>query len=158
MNRSRRIAFAGFFAMAMAGVAPVAQAAVDDAKLLQMEWNDILKEARGQTVRWWLWAGDAGVNQYVDEWVAPRVKELYGIELKRVPIKDTAEGVQQVSTRPAYSPLRLGLQQRDQLVWRTELALPKTWRGLLEPPWRNMTARRSRKPLMKRLLPNLVVP
>jgi putative spermidine/putrescine transport system substrate-binding protein len=80
---------------AVLGVAP-AQAASDDERLLKMSWSEILKEARGQTVRWWMWAGDAGVNQYVDQWVAPRVKSLYGITLQRVPIKETAEGVQQV--------------------------------------------------------------
>lgn len=96
MNRSRRVLLAACIATAMTAVVPAARAASDDAKLLKMEWSDILKEARGQTVRWWMWAGDSGVNQYVDEWVAPRVKKLYGIELKRVPIKGTAEGVQQV--------------------------------------------------------------
>jgi putative spermidine/putrescine transport system substrate-binding protein len=75
---------------------PNAWAASDDSKLLQMDWSEIVKEARGQTVHFWMWAGDAGVNQYIDEWVTPRVKEMYGIEVKRVAIKDTAEGVQQV--------------------------------------------------------------
>jgi putative spermidine/putrescine transport system substrate-binding protein len=93
MNRRRRTVLVSWLAAATAVVAPGAWAASDDAKLLKMEWNDILKEARGQTVRFWMWAGDAGVNQYIDEWVAPRVKALYGIELKRVPIKETAEGV-----------------------------------------------------------------
>jgi putative spermidine/putrescine transport system substrate-binding protein len=64
--------------------------------LLAKSWDDIQREARGQTVTWWMWAGDEGVNRYVDQWVAPRVKELHGITLKRVPIKDTVEGVQKV--------------------------------------------------------------
>lgn len=64
--------------------------------LLGKSWDEILKEARGQTVNWWMWAGDEGVNRYVDQWVAPRVKELYGVTVKRVPIKDTVEGVQKV--------------------------------------------------------------
>jgi putative spermidine/putrescine transport system substrate-binding protein len=64
--------------------------------LLSHTWEEILKEARGQTVNWWMWAGDEGVNRYVDQWVAPRVKELYGVTVKRVAIKDTVEGVQKV--------------------------------------------------------------
>lgn len=97
MNLWKRIAWAGVVvAAATTMIAAPAGAASDDAKLLKMDWNEILKEARGQTVRFWMWAGDAGVNQYIDEWVAPRVKQLYGVEVRRVPIKETAEGVQQV--------------------------------------------------------------
>lgn len=76
--------------------AALAQATPDGERLLKMSWDEVLKEARGQTVRWWMWAGDAGVNQYVDQWVAPRVKSLYGVTVQRVPIKETPEGVQQV--------------------------------------------------------------
>jgi putative spermidine/putrescine transport system substrate-binding protein len=75
-----------------AAVAAVAQTD----PLLAKSWDEIVKEARGQTVHWWMWAGDEGVNRYVDQWVAPRVKELYGITVKRVAIKDTVEGVQKV--------------------------------------------------------------
>jgi putative spermidine/putrescine transport system substrate-binding protein len=64
--------------------------------ILARSWDEIVKEARGQTVQWWLWAGDEGVNRYVDQWVAPRVQERYGVTLKRIPIKDTVEGVQKV--------------------------------------------------------------
>lgn len=76
--------------------APQVAAQEDDQRLLAMSWDEIVEEAKGQTVHWWMWAGDAGVNQYVDQWVGSRVKEKYGINLKRVAIKDTAEGVQQV--------------------------------------------------------------
>lgn len=76
-----------------AGV-PGAEAQTDP--LLAKSWDDVLKEARGQTVNWWMWAGDEGVNRYVDQWVAPRVKERYGVTVKRVAIKDTVEGVQKV--------------------------------------------------------------
>ena len=96
MDATRRILLAGLICAAGALTAPAGWAASEDAALLKKDWNEIVKEARGQTVRFWMWAGDAGVNQYIDEWVAPRVKQLYGIELKRVAIKETAEGVQQV--------------------------------------------------------------
>jgi len=68
----------------------------DCARIGQMTWGQIVQEARGQTVHWWMWAGDEGVNRYVDQWVAAKAKELYDITVVRVPIKDTVEGVQQV--------------------------------------------------------------
>jgi len=68
----------------------------DCQRVREMAWDDVLAEAKGQTVHWWMWAGDAGVNQYVDEWVAVQAKEQFDITVVRVPIKDTVEGVQQV--------------------------------------------------------------
>jgi len=64
--------------------------------MLPDQWDKILEEAKGKRVNWWLWAGDAAVNRYAEQWVAEQVKERYGIELKRVAIKDTVEGVNQV--------------------------------------------------------------
>ena len=60
------------------------------------KWDAILEEAKGQTVNWWMWAGDAAVNKYAAQWVAAKAKELYDIEVKFVAIKDTVENVNQV--------------------------------------------------------------
>ena len=72
----------------------------DEKRLLSLlragKWDEIVEEAKGQSVNWWMWSGDAAVNRYGDQWVAGRVKELYDIDLKFVPIKDTVEGVNQV--------------------------------------------------------------
>lgn len=59
------------------------------------DWPAVLAEARGQTVRWWMFGGDVRVNRYVDEQVRPRAAEL-GIELERVPVDDTATAVQRI--------------------------------------------------------------
>ncbi|XQY92943.1 ABC transporter substrate-binding protein [Metabacillus sp. HB246100] len=58
--------------------------------LQKMEWTDIENEAKGTTVRMYMWGGDEGINRYMDEWVAPRVEEKYGITFERVPM-DTPE-------------------------------------------------------------------
>jgi putative spermidine/putrescine transport system substrate-binding protein len=81
-----------------AGTPAMAQTAghEDCARVRAMSWDAILEEAKGQTVNWWMWAGDAGVNRLVDEWVAAKAKELFDITVKRVAIKDTVDGVQQV--------------------------------------------------------------
>ena len=52
-------------------------------------------QARGQEVRWWMFGGDARVNAYVDDHVAPAARRL-GVRLRRVPVSDTADAVQRV--------------------------------------------------------------
>jgi putative spermidine/putrescine transport system substrate-binding protein len=59
-------------------------------------WPATLEQARGQTVRWWLYGGDERINRYVDERVAPRAARL-GVTLRRVAIDDTASAVQRVA-------------------------------------------------------------
>ena len=54
-------------------------------------WDDILRRAKGQTVDWYMWGGFPSTNAYVNGYVAPAVKERYGISLRQVPITDIAE-------------------------------------------------------------------
>ncbi|MCA1699480.1 MAG: ABC transporter substrate-binding protein, partial [Actinobacteria bacterium] len=58
-------------------------------------WTDVLREARGQTVNWWMYGGDERVNAYVRRHVRPALRRL-GVELRQVPISDTADAVQRV--------------------------------------------------------------
>ena len=60
-------------------------------------WSDIESAADGTTVRLFMWGGDEGINQYIDEWAVPRLKENYNIELERVPM-DTGEILQKLQT------------------------------------------------------------
>ncbi len=55
----------------------------------------IQDEARGQTVRWWMYGGDDRINAYVKDVVAPAAKAK-GVTLRQVPITDTADAVQRV--------------------------------------------------------------
>lgn len=54
-------------------------------------WPQVLDQARGQTVEWYMYGGFPAANSYVNGYVAPRVKELYGIELRQVPVTDISE-------------------------------------------------------------------
>ncbi|MGP4076081.1 ABC transporter substrate-binding protein [Halobacillus sp. K22] len=63
----------------------------------EQSWSDIENSADGTTVRLYMWGGDEGINQYIDEWAAPRLKEKYGITLERVPM-ETAEILQKLQT------------------------------------------------------------
>lgn len=58
-------------------------------------FGQISKRAQGQTVRWWMYGGDARINDYVDQVVTPAA-ERAGIKLDRVPVSDTADAVQRV--------------------------------------------------------------
>lgn len=51
----------------------------------QQSWSEIEEQAKGTTVNIHMWGGDEGINQYMDEWVAPRLKEQHNITLKRTP-------------------------------------------------------------------------
>lgn len=51
--------------------------------------------ARGQTVRWWMYGGDARINAYVEDHVVPAAAAA-GITLETVPIDDTASAVQRI--------------------------------------------------------------
>lgn len=59
-------------------------------------WNDILKRAKGQTVDWYMWGGFPSTNSYVNGYVAPTVKERYGIILRQVPVTDISEVISKI--------------------------------------------------------------
>ena len=54
---------------------------------------ELEEAARGTTVNFFMYGGDAATNAYVDDWISPRLKEEYDITLKRTPVGDTAEVV-----------------------------------------------------------------
>ena len=56
-----------------------------------LDWPQIVKQARGQTVDWYMYGGFSSTNEYVNGYLAPRLNELYGIKLRQVPIKDISE-------------------------------------------------------------------
>ncbi len=58
-------------------------------------WRDVSTRARGQTVEFWLYGGDARINAYLDGAVATRLGQL-GVRLHRVPIDDTASAIQRL--------------------------------------------------------------
>ena len=58
-------------------------------------FSAVAREAKGQTVRWWMYGGDTKVNAYVDDVVAPAAAKR-GVSIERVPITDTADAVKRV--------------------------------------------------------------
>ena len=91
------------------GGAPDGQATVDD--LVAGDFDDVVAQADGTTVRWWLFGGDEAINTYLDDVVAPAAEEL-GITLDRVPIDDTADAVQRV-----VADVDAGVEGQIDLIW-----------------------------------------
>jgi putative spermidine/putrescine transport system substrate-binding protein len=58
-------------------------------------WQQVLDQARGQTVNWWMYGGDERVNAYVQRDVVPAARRL-GVKVRVVPVADTADAVGQV--------------------------------------------------------------
>lgn len=49
-------------------------------------WEEVVSQGSNQEVTILMWGGNDSINQYMDGFVASRLKELYGITLKRVPM------------------------------------------------------------------------
>lgn len=52
----------------------------------ELDFAEVRELARGQTVRFYMWGGDAKINSWVDGFVTEKVDEYYDIRLKRVPM------------------------------------------------------------------------
>ena len=50
--------------------------------LTSQTWEQIEKEASGKTVNWMMWTGDPSINAYVNNFVVPKIKVKYNINLK----------------------------------------------------------------------------
>ncbi|MCF8466169.1 MAG: ABC transporter substrate-binding protein [Sneathiella sp.] len=79
-----------FFAAVFIALSP-ALANADNLGL--KNWSEVVAEAKGGTVNWFMWGGADNINQYVSDWVGGELKKRYGITLHRVGINDTAEAV-----------------------------------------------------------------
>ncbi len=65
--------------------------------LTSQPWEGIAAAARAEsTVTLVMWGGSELWNGMIDDHVAPRVKELYGVSVHRVPIADTPEAVTKI--------------------------------------------------------------
>lgn len=56
-------------------------------------WEDVLAQARGSTVNWYLWGGSAAINEFVDTHYGDVLQAEFEIALNRVPVADTVDAV-----------------------------------------------------------------
>ncbi len=52
----------------------------------EASFDELLEEAKGTTVTFYGWGGDDLLNQWLDDYFAPRMKEKYDITMERVPM------------------------------------------------------------------------
>jgi putative spermidine/putrescine transport system substrate-binding protein len=75
-------------------LAPMVKAdTASGAVLSTLSWDQIVEQARGGTVNWFMWGGSDSINQYVSGYIGGILKTDYDITLNRVGITDTVEAV-----------------------------------------------------------------
>ncbi|ADI00759.1 ABC transporter substrate-binding protein [Salisediminibacterium selenitireducens] len=79
--------------LTVAAVIPMLSACGDDAEpqvevetLQDASWDEIVSEAEGKEIGIYMWGGDDGINQYMDDFIAPRLLEEYDVTLNRYPM------------------------------------------------------------------------
>jgi putative thiamine transport system substrate-binding protein len=77
-----------------------ADAAEQDAQPNVSDWPAIERAAKGQTVYWNAWAGEASIDSYI-EWAAAEVEKRFGVAVEHVKLSDTAEAVSKVVAEKA---------------------------------------------------------
>lgn len=60
------------------------------------DWASVTAAARGQTVNWYVYGGSDAINRFIDTTYAPALRDRYGVTLRRVPVADTVDAVNQV--------------------------------------------------------------
>jgi putative spermidine/putrescine transport system substrate-binding protein len=58
-----------------------------------MTWDEILADARGKDVFFFMWGGSAARNTYVNDLIALMAKRLYDINVRQVPVGDIVQTV-----------------------------------------------------------------
>ncbi len=118
LRRERQVrvlggAVAGAVLGLSACAAPASTSAQDGTQDGEQDWSRVLEQARGQTVRLWMYGGDQQGNDYVDDVLAPAAAKRLGVTLERVPVADTADAMTRV-----LSERQAGVEDGEvDLVW-----------------------------------------
>ncbi len=67
-----------------------------EARVGSMSWNEILTEARGQSVNWYMWGGNEAITRWVGGYLKDRLAEEFGVTLNMVPLKEVKKAVDKV--------------------------------------------------------------
>lgn len=59
------------------------------------QWNKILKDAKGQTVNWYMWGGSTAINTFVNDYIGAEAKK-FGVTLNQVKLNATVDAVNKV--------------------------------------------------------------
>ncbi len=97
------------------------------------KWDDVLKEAKGETVYWNAWGGAENINAYI-EWAGGEIGKRYGVKLVHVKLDDTAKAVGTVVAEKAAGKTEGGAVD---LIWINgeNFASMKQQNLLMSPGW-----------------------
>ncbi|HEX6957059.1 MAG TPA: ABC transporter substrate-binding protein [Ferrovibrio sp.] len=88
-------------ALAAAALAAIAgPAAAQNAEIQNSDWDAVLRAARGQTVYFNAWGGDDRTNAFI-RWAGEQTEMRYGVAIRHVKLRDTAEAVARVVAEKA---------------------------------------------------------
>ncbi len=93
-HRARLVGALGV--LTVLGLSACAAPASTSAPAEEQDWAEVLQQARGDTVRLWMYGGDQQGNDYVDDVLAPAAADQLGVTLERVPVADTADALTRV--------------------------------------------------------------
>jgi putative spermidine/putrescine transport system substrate-binding protein len=65
-------------------------------RFVSLSWDEIVSEARGSEVYWYMWGGSESINRYVQQFVAMELRDMYDIRLEMVPVTDASVYVSKV--------------------------------------------------------------
>ncbi|KQY23865.1 hypothetical protein ASD32_27035 [Rhizobium sp. Root483D2] len=118
----------------MALIAPLALAALPPAMATDAaNWDQVLSDARGETVYFNAWGGSANINAYM-QWAGDAVKARYGVSVVQVKLDDTAKAVTTVLAEKTAGRNRDGSVD---LIWINgeNFAAMKRQGLLFSPDW-----------------------
>ncbi|MGD9902778.1 MAG: ABC transporter substrate-binding protein [Vicinamibacterales bacterium] len=105
---------------------------IDAAGLMRGAWDAVVAQARGTVVTWRMWRGDSAINRYVDEWLAPRLRDLHGVDVRAV----EGQGAELVNTLVTERDAGGGGDGTASLVWiNGETFSQMQAEHLLAGPW-----------------------
>ena len=76
-------------------VATAPSSAIGTTTWTSPQWNKILKDAKGQTVNWYMWGGSTVINDYVNDVIGGEAAK-FGVKLNQVKLNATADAVNKV--------------------------------------------------------------
>lgn len=83
-------------------------------RIATMSWEDIVAEAHGQSLFFYMWGGSEAINRYVSQYLGRRLREEYGVTLEVVPVNDASVFVNKVLGEQAAG---IDTQGSVDLVW-----------------------------------------
>ncbi len=97
-------------------------------------WEQVVQEGSGKTVTIFMWGGNESINRYMDQFVSSRLKDMYDITLKRVPMNASDYLTKLINEKKSGEAVGTG-----DLLWiNAENFLTAKTAGLLDGPFTHL--------------------